>query len=72
MVIKSLFKIVSFLLTTFLITDFLILIRVLFRNYGNNKLELDNIMKTSILFGCITILLILLRYFLKRKLDQHN
>jgi len=69
MIVKSILRIVSFLLSTFLIADFLIIIRVLFRNYGN-KLECSNIKNTIIIFGLLTVILFLIKLYLLRKVRK--
>lgn len=71
MVIKSILKIVSFLLVVFLLTDVLILIRILLRNYGE-ALESNNIIKTVIVFGTLTVIFFLLKKYLKFRINKRG
>lgn len=69
MITRYILKLVSFFLGVFLITDFLILIRVLFKNYGE-RLEYDNIKNTIIVFASLTILLFLIKIYLKNRINR--
>lgn len=65
--LRYIFKIVSFLLGVFLIIDILIVIRVLL-NYGSGELEYENINRTVIVFGSLTVMLYVIKIFLKDKM----
>lgn len=60
-------KIVSFLYGVFILADIVLIFRILFKNYGE-KLEWNNIYKTVIICGTLTLLL----YILKKILTKLN
>jgi hypothetical protein len=63
------YKIVKFLFNVFIITDIAILVRILLMNYGE-KLEMNNVITTIVIFGSITVLLYLLKITNKIKLNK--
>lgn len=67
--LNEVFKIVKFLYNVFIITDIVILIRVLFMNYGE-KLKMHNVVTTLVIFGAITVLLFLLKSAIRIKLNK--
>lgn len=67
--LNEVFKVVKFLYGVFIITDIAILIRALLMNYGE-KLEMNNVITTIVIFGAITFLLFLLKTLIKVKLNK--
>jgi hypothetical protein len=63
------YKIVKFLFNMFIVTDIAILVRILLINYGE-KLEMNNVITTLVIFGAITVLLYLLKITIKIKLNK--
>ncbi|GAA3568624.1 hypothetical protein GCM10022395_18090 [Snuella lapsa] len=62
-------KTVRFLLSIFIITDILIFIRYLLKDYGE-KLIIENINKTVVIFGSITVILAIIDFILVRKYNK--
>ncbi len=67
--LNEIFKIVKFLYGVFIVTDIAILVRVLLMNYGE-KLEMNNVITTIVIFGTITALLFLLKTVIRIKLNK--
>ena len=62
-ILYHLTKTIRFLLAIFIICDILIFISYLLKDYGE-KLLMENINKTVIIFGSITVLLAIIDYIL--------
>lgn len=67
--LNEIFKIVKLLYSVFIVTDIAILIRAMLMNYGE-KLEMQNVIKTIVIFGAITVILFLLKTAIRIKLNK--